>query len=174
MKKFPWLLLLLPLLILGGCGKPEEPPIPQPYGKLAAITYSRTHGSMYGYDFYMNLTPEEIDYTDYFVEGDLLVKEHVPVEASHWQQAEALMLEALPNLWEAQPQKEPNFLQRLFSRKKEVMMLDGGDSRGVFLVWQTENGEKFVGYSCPGGSTSALEEYLMHLAQTLGQPIINQ
>ena len=80
MKKFPWLLLLLPMLILGGCGKAEEPPTPQPYGKLAAITYSRTHGSMYGYDFYMNLTPEEIDYTDYFLEGDLLVKEKVPVE----------------------------------------------------------------------------------------------
>ena len=174
MKKFPWLLLLLPMLILGGCGKTEEPPTPQPYGKLAAITYSRTHGSMYGYDFYINLTPEEIDYTDYFLEGDLLVKEEVPVEETHWQQAEALSLEALPKLREIQPKKEPNFFQKLFLREKEVMLLDGGDSRSVTLVWQTENGEKTVGYSCPGGSTSALEEYLMQLAQTLGQPIINQ
>ena len=173
MKKIA-LLMLLPLLLLGGCGKPEEPPAPQPYGELTAILYSRTHGSMYGYDFYINLTPEQIKYTDYFVEGELLVKEEVAVEESHWQQAEALVLEALPKLWEIQPKKEPNFLQKLLKRNKEVMMLDGGDSRDVTLIWKTEDGDKLVRYSCPGGSTAALEEYLMQLAQTLGQPIINQ
>ena len=173
MKRIPWLLLLLPMLLLGGCGKTEEPPVPQPYGELKAIMYSRTHGSMYGYDFYMKLMPEEIDFTDYFVESEAFVKEHVPVEESHWRQAEALMLEALPNLWEAQPEKEPTFWQRLFPRKEEPFMLDGGDSRDVMLVWKTEEREIIVGYSCPGGSTTALEEYLMQLAQTLGQPIIN-
>ena len=62
------LLIVMSVLILSGCGKDAEPASPQPLGTLAAIEYGRRVDMVWGENFSVRVTPEEIVFIDYFVE----------------------------------------------------------------------------------------------------------
>ena len=164
MKRCLPLLLILPLL-LTGCT--AAAPLPGPdTAQLVGVAFDRGHGSMWGYQFYMHLTPEEIA-SVYFFPADISGSDpvecsHVPLTAEQWAQAEAAVLALHPYL---EPVKEPTFWDKLSARFRKVQMLDGGSSRTLSLTWRLNGEDVTVGYrwsSCD--EASALETLLETIA----------
>ena len=135
------------MLMLSGCVGKAETAAPQPLGTLAAIEYGRRVDMVWGENFSVRVTPEEIVFIDYFVEEDrdYRFESGIPLEDDQWQQLESAALELLPGLTEIKPQKE-TLWERLF-KKEEPFLLDGADSSTLSFDWETENGIVTVNYN---------------------------
>lgn len=119
---------------------------------VTKLTFDRGHGSAWGNQFYIELSPEEIVILRYIPEGsaELETREHIPIREDTWKQLqthlEALTLEEeTVSLW-----------QRLFGSKK----LDGGAYRRLILSYE----DRAVTYRWPEGG-DALEAFLETLAK---------
>lgn len=117
---------MMAMLLLSGCsGKRSQ--------ELTSISFNRGHGSMWGNQFYMEISPQEIVTAHYIPEdsGDLVTVEHLPISDTQWQTVkhtvEQLPLEkARTDIWEKQK-------------------LDGSEFRELTLEW----GKKEITYYWP-------------------------
>lgn len=142
MKRLLWLILLLPVLLLSGCGhKPE-------LQALTGLTFDRANGSQWGNQLYIALTQTQIVTLRYIPEGsgELVTLEQLPVTAEQWQTL-AAALEQLPL-----EEEKTSFLEKLFPRQ------DGSDHRRLTLTY----GEASVTYRWPAEGTQ-LESLLEQL-----------
>ena len=113
-------------LLLSGCSAKRNQ-------ELTTISFNRGHDSMWGNQFYIEISPEEIVIARYIPEGsgDLVTVEHLPITDAQWQMikstVEQLPLEkARTNIWEKQK-------------------LDGSEFRELTLAW----GKKEITYYWP-------------------------
>ena len=141
------LCLAMAMLIFSSCGRKAEPAVPQPLGTLAAIEYGRRVDMVWGENFSVRVSPEEIVFIDYFVEEDrdYRFESGIPLEGGQWQQLESAALELLPGMTEIKPKKE-TLWERLF-KKEDPFLLDGADSSTLSFDWETENGIVTVNYN---------------------------
>ena len=139
--------LVMSALIFSGCGGKAEIAPSQPPGTLAAIDYSRTVGMVWGENFSVRVSPEEIVYIEFFVENDseYRIETGIPLEEDRWQQLETAVLALWPDLTEVRPEKES--LWKRFFKKEEPFLLDGGDSSSLTLEWETEDGTVSAAYT---------------------------
>ena len=139
------LCLAMAILMLSGCGK-RKAASAEPPGTLAAIEYGRRVDMVWGENFSVRVSPEEIVFLDYFVEEDrdYRFESEIPLEDGQWQKLETAALELLPGLTEIKPKKE-TWWERLF-KKEEPFLLDGADSSTLCFDWKTEDGIVSVSY----------------------------
>ena len=108
-------------LLLSGCSAKRNQ-------ELTAISFNRGHGSMWGNQFYIEISPVEIVTARYIPEGswDLVTVEHLPITDAQWEKiksaVEQLPLEkARTNIWEKQKLDGSEFRELTLVRgKKEV------------------------------------------------------
>ena len=155
--------LMLTLVIaagLTGCGEAELPADTA----LTRVTYDRSHGSLWGVQFYIDLTETEIVRTHFFRpgEGELTEVSHVPVTVAQWKQVEQRILSLAPSLIVKKGEKIG-----LFQNQK----LDGAESRVLTLTWEKDNQQQTINYDWPADAEAdALEELLeMMVQETVSQ-----
>lgn len=140
---------------LTGCGEAKLPADTT----LNRVTYDRSHGSLWGVQFYIDLTETEIVKTHFFRpgEGDLTEVSSVPITAEQWKQVEEALLSLAPSLTVKKGEK-----LGFFKKQK----LDGAESRTLTLTWEIENKEQTISYDWPSNDEAdALEELLEAMAQ---------
>ena len=138
--------------LLAGCGKEELSE-----ENLSGITYNRSHGSMWGVQFYIDITEDEISYTHFFLpeEYEMIEGEAEEITKEEWEKIKNSVMEFLPDLEE---KKSGGFL--------EGMVLDGGEEKSLTLTWETEKGEKEIEYIWPGGEAfDEFEKFLEDFAK---------
>lgn len=143
---------LVGALFMGGCSQKEnEPTTPREApGKLVRVIYERTNGSVYGDDFDVDVTADEILTANYFdeYEAEYQFIENQAITEEQWSKIEQVVL---PMIAEIPPWKEPSKLDKLQSDLliDDAQVLDGGDSQRITLVWDTADGEltEIYGYS---------------------------
>ena len=142
-------LFLMAALLLSGCGAKRN-------SEITKIIFNRGHGSAWGNQFYIKISPEEIVTARYIPEGswDLVTVEHLPITDAQWQTVistvEQLPLEkARTNIWEKQK-------------------LDGSEFRELTLV----RGKKEVTYYWPNTpEAQQLEQFFETLLSDIVEPI---
>ena len=144
-----YLLIMLAALLFSSCGKEKAAPS-EPLGKLIGLTYNRSGGMERGSDFYISISNHWIEAMEYFdLEAleDVRVKD-LPLDAEHWEAIEASVTQLWPTLEEKAPQKKRSRLYWILNGfwDGEPMMLDGGDSTELSLVWETEEGTVTIPY----------------------------
>lgn len=152
----PLFLTLLFLAGLTGCGNSSA--FAPSCSPLSGVTFDRSHGSLWGIQFYISLTEAEIKEARFFQPGASEQTEisAVPLEEKAWEEIEQAVSSLLPSLAEKREKKS------LFGMKK----LDGAEERTLTLTWETENGEKAITYAWPSSEEAAkLEKLLEELVQ---------
>lgn len=152
----PLFLTLLFLAGLTGCGNSSA--FAPSCGSLSGVIFDRSHGSLWGIQFYISLTEAEIKEARFFQPGASEQTEisAVPLEEKAWEEIEQAVSSLLPSLAEKREKKS------LFGMKK----LDGAEERTLTLTWETENGEKAITYAWPSSEEAAkLEKLLEELVQ---------
>ena len=116
-------LFMMVAWILSGCGAKAN-------GEITKIIFNRGHGSIWGNQFYIELSPEEIVTARYISEDtlDLVTAEHIPITESQWQN--------IKNTVEQFPLKKAK--KNIWEKQK----LDGGEFRELTL----ERGGKKIAY----------------------------
>lgn len=150
MKKLFLIAALLCITGLTACA-PREAPV------LTGITFERGSGSVWGNQFYIQVTPEKIAVLEYVDadSGELMTLKDLPILPQQWEQLERAVLGL--DLEE----KRSGWKDKLL----EGMVLDGGDFRNLTLTHKT--GEKEVSTAYQWSSqASALEAMLETLAET--------
>ena len=135
---------------LTGCGETELPADTS----LVRVTYDRSHGSIWGIQFYIDLTETEIVRTHFFPAGEGTLKEvsHIPVTAEQWKEIEQKILTMAPSLTVKKGEK-----LGFFKKQK----LDGAESRTLTLTWEKNNKQQTISYDWPNtAEAAALEELL--------------
>ena len=119
-------LLVIAALLLSGCGAKSN-------GEITQIIFNRGHGSMWGNQFYIKISPEEIVSARYIPEGqwDLVTVENLPIPYEQWHKVKSAV-EQLP-------------LEKARTDIWEKQKLDGSEFRELTLV----RGEKEVTYYWP-------------------------
>ena len=118
-RVFP--LFMMAALLLSGCGAKRNQ-------ELTTISFNRGHDSMWGNQFYIEISPVEIVIARYIPEGswDLVTVEHLPITDTQWQTikrtVEQLPLEkARTDIWEKQKLDGSEFRELTLTRgKKEI------------------------------------------------------
>lgn len=149
------LALLIAITGLSGCGSDITSS-----GTISRITYNRSHGSLWGVQFYIDLTKTEIAEARFFCQGETEQTEiyNIPIPAEVWEEVEQAISDLAPSL------KEKKKKERLFQSK--MQKLDGTEERTLTLTRETENGEKTISYDFPTSEEAAkLENLLEALAQ---------
>lgn len=152
MKKTILLLVFAWIGMLFTACAPAEAPV------LIRLEWERGHGSMWGNQMFVAVTPEGIDEVR-FIDSDseLQTVRNSPVTQQQWEE-----LERLVQKLELKEEK-PAWLEKIFGSA----VLDGGEFRTLTLFWQTEKGTQQVRYQWPGsGEADALETLLETLAKT--------
>ena len=150
MKKIAMLMAAACLLtMMVGCASESSP------GTLSKITYDRGHGSMWGNQFYIEVTEDEIVCARYFSEGssEQSTCQHIPITAQQWQELTAAVQKLEPELKKDQPSE----LQKLFKSQK----LDGGEYRKLTLSRKTDRSEESVVYQWPASAAAQELEVLL-------------
>jgi len=145
------LAFLIAITGLSGCGRDITSS-----DSLVRITFDRSHGSLWGNQFYIDLTETEIVEARFFRQGETEQTEVscIPLSAEEWTKAEQAVLSLAPSL------KEKKEKKGIFQKS------DGAEERTLILTWETETGEKTVVYDLPSTENAiALEEYLETLVQ---------
>ena len=145
-----WMLILTLTAGLTGCGETELPADTS----LVRVTYDRSHGSIWGIQFYIDLTETEIVRTHFFPAGEGTLKEvsHIPVTAEQWKEIEQKILTMAPSLTVKKGEK-----LGFFKKQK----LDGAESRTLTLTWEKNNKQQTISYDWPNiAEAAALEELL--------------
>ena len=138
-----------------GCGTKE----PQEDISLCRVTYDRSHGSLWGIQFYIDLTETEIVRTHFFPAGEGTLKEvsHIPVTAEQWKEIEQKILTMAPSLTVKKGEK-----LGFFKKQK----LDGAESHTLTLTWEKNNKQQTISYDWPNtAEAAALEELLETMAE---------
>ena len=157
------LLPILLILVLPGCGR--EAALPES-AELIQVSLERGHGSTWGNQFRITLTPEEILEVSQFPDRatDYQTDYNIPIPPETWQEIEEITLELAPGLTEA---KEPGFLEKLVDKIKPPEV-DGGEYRILKLTWESEGKSEEITYIWTGSPRElTLEEHLEDLAKTL-------
>ena len=145
---------------LTGCGEAKLPADTS----LARVTYDRSHGSLWGIQFYIDLTETEIVRTHFFPadEGTLKEDSHIPVTDEQWKEVEQRVLTMAPSLAVKKGEK-----LGFFKKQK----LDGAESRTLTLTWEKNNKQQTISYDWPNtAEADALEELLeMMVQETVSQ-----
>ena len=125
-------------LLLSGCGAKRN-------SDITTIKFNRGHGSMWGNQFYINLSPTQIVTARYIPEGswDLVTVEQIPIPDAQWQQIKSAV-EQLP-------------LKKARTDIWEKQKLDGGEFRELTLV----RGTKEVTYDWPNTPEAQQLEQLL-------------
>ena len=112
-------LFVMAALLLSGCGAKRN-------GEITAIKFNRGHGSLWGNQFYIEISPQEIVTARYIPEGswDLVTVEHLPITDDQWQSikntVEKLPLEkARTDIWEKQKLDGSEFRELTLVRGKK-------------------------------------------------------
>ena len=145
------LAFLIAITGLSGCGRDITSS-----DSLVRITFDRSHGSLWGNQFCIDLMETEIVEAQFFRQGETEQTEvsRIPLSAEEWKKAEQAVLSLAPSL------KEKKEKKGIFQKS------DGTEERTLTLIWETENGEKTVVYDLPSTENAiALEEYLEALVQ---------
>ena len=145
------LAFLIAITGLSGCGRDITSS-----DSLVRITFDRSHGSLWGNQFYIDLTETEIVEARFFRQGEPEQTEshNILISTEIWEEAEQAVLSLAPSL------KEKKEKKRIFQKS------DGTEERTLTLTWETETGEKTVIYDLPSTENAiALEEYLETLVQ---------
>ena len=148
MKRMIWLIALLPVLMLSGCGlKPE-------LKNLTGLAFERGNGSSWGDQLYISLTQSQILTLRYIPAGtgQLVTLEQIPITQDQWQ-AIVRVLEQLPL-----KEKRTSLLGGLFQKQ------DGSDYRKLTLAY----GEKKIAYEWPA-EAEGLERLLEQLVEEVTQ-----
>lgn len=148
MKRFIWLFLLLPALMLPGCN--SKPGL----NDLTGLTFERGSGSSWGDQLYISLAQSHILTLRYIPAGigQLVTLEQIPITPSQWQ-AIVQMLEQLPL-----KEKRTSLLGDLFQKQ------DGSDYRRLTLTY----GERTTTYQWPADG-ELLERLLEQLVEEVTQ-----
>lgn len=135
------LISMLAALFMGGCNAEESSGM-NITGTLVLVSYSRTNGSVWGDDFHVNMDEKEISYAMYHdgQQHDYHELYDMPITEEQWSQVEhsirSMMDDVRPVV---QPTAWDRFKAKFLSR--DVVLLDGGDSDRMMLVWETESGD---------------------------------
>ena len=162
-------MVMLAAWLISGCGK-QQPVSTEPPGKLSGVIYDRKVGMVRGEDFYINVARDRIRSITYFdLETiDYIESENVPLEEGTWEAIEASVLQLWPTLEEKVPQKKRSRLYWILNGfwEGEPMILDGGDSTDLSLVWESEEGTQIIPYRWDNSDTLYYElaKQLMALA----------
>ena len=132
-----WLLFVMALL-LSGCGAKKN-------SEITMIWFERGHGSLWGNQFYIKVSPREIVTARYIPEGswDLVTVEHIPITEDQWQTLKSTV-EQLP-------------LEKARTDIWEKQKLDGSEFRELTLT----RGEKETTYYWPNTPEAQLLEQLL-------------
>lgn len=125
MKYLPALLLSACLAVcLTSCAGPQQT------GSVDRIVFDRGHGSMWGTQLYMELTPREVTLVRYFPVGsaEQVTREHIPISQEAW-----LELTAAIESHDLEPERT-GFFARLFGARKQ----DGGEYQTLTVQRETE------------------------------------
>ncbi len=134
---------LLVLILLTGCSAPS--------GEITSITFERGNGSVWGHQFYIELTPSEIVALRYPApqSHDIVEEAHIPIAREDWEKALLLTEKLSPYLKEY----KASFIKLLFRRG----ITDGTDFKHLTLCY----GEDSILYKLPYVDEAfALEEFL--------------
>jgi len=146
--------LIIVITILGGCQSTTT------YDDLTRMTFERSHDSIWGIQFYIDMTETEIIEARFFHPGETEQTEilNAPISAETWREIEQAVISLEPNLKEEK--------KGLF--QGNTKKLDGTEKRVLTIAWKTEDGEKTINYSYPATDEAiALEEYLETLVQEM-------
>lgn len=159
---FLCLILCAVPVLLTGCAKKEteETEMEKRAGQtLCGVSYHYASGMVYGEEFRIQLTPEQIVSASYFPwegiedytgeETDCITIENQPIDSSQWEAIEQAVTFLLPVLKAQEPKKEK--LIKWWTKHLEV--LDGGDICQFSLTWRAGDGsEQTVDYVIPSDS----------------------
>lgn len=163
-------LLLIPMLIsLGGCAEKDITD-----ATPVRVIFNRTHGSVWGDQFYMDICPEEITSTCFFSKinfsNEQVVQENVSITAEQWSAVEAAVTDLRPLLEEV---KKPSLLKRIISSRHPTV--DGHLTRRLTLVFETDDEPLSIEYNCPhSDQTTELEHLLEELAASIDTTNLNE
>ena len=134
-------IFLAAVLLLSGCNAKRN-------REIATIAFNRGHGSMWGNQFYLKISHEEIVTARYIPEGswDLVTVEHLPITDTQWKTVTGIV-ELIP-------------LEKTRTDIWEKQKLDGSEFRELTL----ERGKKEITYYWPNTPESQhLEQLLENL-----------
>ena len=144
-----WLILLTMALMFSGCSNRQVAPA-EPPGILIGLEYSRSGGMERGNDFYIRIMGSRIEALEYSDPEDLedIRLKDLPLDAQIWESIETTVAQMWPALEEKAPQKKRSRLHWILNGFwfGEPMILDGGDSTELSLVWETEEGALTIPY----------------------------
>lgn len=154
------LTFLIAITGISGCGSDITSS-----GTLSRITFDRSHGSLWGIQFYIDLTETEIAEARFFRQGETEQTEvsHRSISSEEWAQVEQIVSDLVPSLEEYKEKKS------FFGSKMQKM--DGGESRTLTLTRRTETGEKTITYRWPSSKEADSLEILL---ETLAQNTIKE
>lgn len=163
-------LLLIPMLIsLGGCAEKSIADVTP-----IRVIFNRTHGSVWGDQFYMDICPEEITSTRFFSKinfsNEQVTQENVSITEEQWAAVEAAVTDLRPLLEEV---KNPSLLKRIINSRHPTV--DGHLTRRLTLVFETDDEPLSIEYNCPhSDQTTELEQLLEELAASIDTTIMNE
>ena len=181
------ILCAVPVLLTGGAKKETEgTEMEKRAGQtLCGVSYHYASGMVYGEEFRIELTPEQIVSASYFPwegiedytgeETDCITIENQPIDSSQWEAIEQAVMELLPVLKAQEPKKEKliKWWNKWWEKRLEV--LDGGDICQFSLTWRAEDGsEQTVYYVIPSDSRfytllDLMKETVHPIGRAIGQ-----
>ncbi len=153
MKKILLIVMLLFLVSLSACGAKEDP-------VLIKIVFERGHGSMWGNQFYIEVTADQIQQVQYISKDTMELdnRNNIPITEQQWQALENAIL-----LLELQEDNN-TWKDKLFGQST----LDGGEYRRLTLTWKIGDKEKEVSYLWPQSQQAAeFESMLVQLVDSV-------
>lgn len=153
MKKFYVIVALILLTGLSACHAKDDP-------VLSGIIFERSHGSMWGNQFYIDINASQIKQLSYVSKDTLELDTHrsIPILPEQWQALEDAVM-----LLDLQEDKTA-WKDSLFGSHKA----DGGEYRKLTLLWRNGNDEKEIHYLwTQSQQAEILESLLEQLAETV-------
>ena len=145
-------------------------------GTLTGVMYSYSGGMTIRNDFFIWLSPEAIVETFYYPEEppkgvgwhERFDRENIPITAEQWADVEQVVMELYP-LMKPEPERKIGLWSSL---GRWFGAVDGSDSSGITLIWDTEEGEQKIRYSSPDDDRiHTLTALLKELADPIGREI---
>lgn len=153
-------IFLFPLLLLcTGCSSRQ----PSGGAVLAGVIFERGHDSMWGDQFYIEVSENQIDTLRCIGGSDAELQEYtqLPITRAEWRQITSAAHGLIPEL---ETEKEPGFFEKLFGGSFEKT--DGTGWKKLKLIWRTGAQKETISYIWPDGAAAGkLETLLLELAE---------